>query len=212
MHAQQAHPPRPAQLTCVRVLAESNKKLIAEYLSSHGFFSYNALSLDDDPTKSWIGREVKKFLAESHVHLPFLLCVASAPIDVLEGDPAEKDGSGIAYAADDPYAPSPEDLAAEAALEPLMVQSAEYWDNFLEWVRDIQTTWTSDTDEYRETRAVSWFNHSRQCGRDIHALKPTMKSWVPHVACYVVTRQIVAMGDPGRRSADSCESFGAVEQ
>ena len=52
--------------------------------------------------------------------------------------------------------------------------------------------------------------HARQCSRDLLALKPTMRSWVPHVACSIVTRQIVDMGDPTRRSADSCESFGAV--
>ena len=37
-----------------------------------------------------------------------------------------------------------------------------------------------------------------------------MKTWVPHIACYVVTRQIVEMGNASKRSADSCESYGAM--
>ena len=95
--------------------------------------------------------------------------------------------------------------------EPLMVRHAEIWDNFLDWVRDIQSPWDpADTDAYRQQRAVSWFNHSRRCARDLYSLKPTMKTWVPHIACNVVTRQIISMGDPSRRSADSCESFGAM--
>lgn len=92
-----------------------------------------------------------------------------------------------------------------------MLKHAEYWDHFLDWVHEIQSGWDeSDTDAYRKQRATSWFNHARQCSRDLRALKPTMMSWVPHIACYVVTRQIVLLGDPSRRSADACESYGAV--
>jgi hypothetical protein len=92
-----------------------------------------------------------------------------------------------------------------------MMEHARYWDNFLEWNRDIQRPWDpQDTDSYRQKRAVSWFLHARQCSRDLYALKPTMKSWVPHIACNVVTRQIPLLGDPTRRSADACESFGAM--
>ena len=40
-------------------------------------------------------------------------------------------------------------------------------------------------------------------------LKPTLESWVPHVLCFVVPRQVVPLGDPSRRSCDACESFGA---
>ena len=192
-------------------LPDSKKQIIADYLVAAGYFSYNAVSLEDDPVKCWIGREVKRFLQEAHIHLPFLLRVASAPIDVLDGDePAEEEGAGIEYDDEDPYAPTEEEIAAEEDEEPLMVRHAVMWDNFLGWVRDIQSEWTSDTDEYRKQRAVRWFNHSRQCSRDLRALKPTGKTWVPHIACYIVTRQIVSMGDPSRRSADSCESFGAM--
>ena len=30
----------------------------------------------------WIGREVKRFLAEAHIHVPFLLRVVAAPPDM----------------------------------------------------------------------------------------------------------------------------------
>ena len=91
-----------------------------------------------------------------------------------------------------------------------MIEHAQAWDNFLEWVRLIQTPWASDSDEYRKSRAVSWFNCARRCSRDLYTLKPTMLTWVPHIASYIVPRQIVLMGNPSSRSADSCESFGAV--
>ena len=50
----------------------------------------------------------------------------------------------------------------------------------------------------------------RSPGTHLYTLKPTVKIWVPHIACNIVTRQIVFMGDPPRRSADLCESFGAM--
>ena len=45
--------------------------------------------------------------------------------------------------------------------------------------------------------------------QDWKALKPTVKSWVPHISVFVAPRQILALGCPMNRSADSCESFGA---
>ena len=33
---------------------------------------------------------------------------------------------------------------------------------------------------------------------------------MPHIACNIVPRQIVELGDPTRRAADACESYGAV--
>ena len=37
-----------------------------------------------------------------------------------------------------------------------------------------------------------------------------MNSWVPHIACFIVPRQIIQLGDPSRRAADACESYGSV--
>ena len=68
----------------------------------------------------------------------------------------------------------------------------------------------ADTDDYRKGRAVSWFNKMNVVARDILSLKPTMESWVFHIACFIVPRQMVLLGDPTRRSCDACESFGAM--
>ena len=37
-----------------------------------------------------------------------------------------------------------------------------------------------------------------------------MASWVFHIGAFIVPRQMVELGDPARRSADACESFGAM--
>ena len=49
-----------------------------------------------------------------------------------------------------------------------------------------------------------------RCCRDLKELKPTLKSWVPHIGLFIVPRQMVELGDPARRSCDACESFGAM--
>ena len=67
-----------------------------------------------------------------------------------------------------------------------------------------------DTDAYREKRAVSAFNHAAQVANDMLQLNPTMLTWVYHVMCFIVPRQILELGDPSRRSCDACESFGAM--
>ena len=88
-----------------------------------------------------------------------------------------------------------------------MMEDADRWDRFLAWVRDIHASWEpADTDAYRKQRALQWLNHAMGCSRDLLELKPTLMSWVPHVACFIVPRQIVLLGDPSRRSADACES------
>ena len=57
--------------------------------------------------------------------------------------------------------------------------------------------------------ALQWCNGARPVARDLIDLKPTMASWVPHIACNIVPRQIAMLGDPSRHSADACESFGS---
>ena len=41
-------------------------------------------------------------------------------------------------------------------------------------------------------------------------MNPTMQTWVFHILCFIVPRQILELGDPARRSCDACESFGAM--
>ena len=53
------------------------------YLRVSGFYSYDAAAADEEnPVMRWIGREVKRFLAEADIHLPFLLRVAAAPAEM----------------------------------------------------------------------------------------------------------------------------------
>lgn len=192
-------------------LPTSKKKIVSQYLKAAGFYSYDAADDADDPVKRWIGREVKRFLHEADMHLPFLLRLSSGETDATADTQAtrnddceeEMDISG------DEFEPTDDDVAREEREEPLLNTNAEKWDRFLEWVRDTEARWESDTDIYRRERAVQWFNSAQRCSRDLYELKPTLQSWVPHIACNIVTRQIVQLGEPGRRSADACESFGA---
>ena len=102
-------------------------------------------------------------------------------------------------------------MEEESELEPTMMEHARYWDNFCALVRDSQEPWDpSDSDEYREKRAVSAFNHGAQVANDMLKLNPTMQSWVYHILCFIVPRQILELGDPSRRSCEACESFGAM--
>ena len=62
---------------------------------------------------------------------------------------------------DDDYAPSPEEIASEEEEEPLMMQDADAWDDFLHYVQLLQTEWASpegDTDNYRRKRGLEFFN------------------------------------------------------
>ena len=67
-----------------RFLSDGKKKIVRRYIRAKGFYSYDAADETDDPVKRWIGREVKRFLAEAHEHVPFLLCMANAPPDLVD--------------------------------------------------------------------------------------------------------------------------------
>ena len=191
-------------------LPDSQKKLVANYLREAGFYSYDAADESDDPVKRWIGREVKRFLHEADQHLPFLLRLAGGQIDLSEESSATLNSAGEEMMnVSGAFAPSDDEVAEEEEQPSLLVETATYWDHFLDWVRDIETTWTDDSDDYRKQRALQYCNGARSVSRDLLKLKPTMQSWVPHIACNIVPRQIVELGDPSRRSADACESYGA---
>eukprot|EP00966_Prymnesium_polylepis_P326173 7382094-Prymnesium_polylepis.1 len=195
-------------------LQPSIKKVIADYLKGAGFYSYDAASIDEDPTVHWIGREVKRFLSEADKHVPFLLQAASAPADITADMDMHTDARGEQeMEVDDEYVPTEEELEQEEREEPLMMLNAARWDRFLSLVRSIHQPWPQgeeDTTAYREKRATEAFNLSAKVANDLLELKPTLMSWVPHIAVFVVPRQMVQLGDPARRSADACESFGAM--
>eukprot|EP00966_Prymnesium_polylepis_P093014 2153033-Prymnesium_polylepis.1 len=136
-------------------LPDSKKHVVREYLKAAGYDSDEAASDEDDPVKRWIGREVKRFLHEADVHLPFLLGLASARIDT---DPETEGhfnaaGEEMMDISDDEDAPTEEEVAAEQSREPLVLTNAKRWDDFLDWVRDDELPWTDDSDEYRKARA-----------------------------------------------------------
>ena len=215
-------PCSPLPLPCAPVLppasyvalAESKKMIVRDYFKAANFYSYDAADEAEDPVKRWIGREVKRFLEEAHIHLPFLLQLAAAPADVCEEMAACENEEGeqtMEY--DEEYGPDEEELAREEAEEPLMCANAQAWDDFLNLVRAIQAPWAEgddDTDEYRKLRALETFNVTALVCNDLKRLSPTMRTWVPHIALFIVPRQMVELGDPARRAADACESFGAM--
>eukprot|EP00965_Chrysotila_dentata_P180459 5956783-Pleurochrysis_carterae.AAC.1 len=98
-------------------LPGTKKKLVQDYLRNAGLYSYDAASaLKEDPVKRWIGREVKRFLQEAHLHLPFLLRVAAAPPDMcpdMASYADEQNELAMDMDEDDEYAPSAEELSAE---------------------------------------------------------------------------------------------------
>ena len=95
--------------------ADAVKPKVEHYLHSKGF----PVKVDDskdgkgDPPaiSSWIGRDVKKFLNEAHLHLPALLWFANVPDDDLfEMENAEEDEEALrAYFAEmgEEYVPCP---------------------------------------------------------------------------------------------------------
>ena len=190
-------------------LPESKRAVVSRYLQNAGFYSYDAADDSDDPVKRWIGREVKRFLHESDQHMPFLLSLSSRQIDVSEEISAVTNAAGEEDmdVSGDEFEPIADEIAVRV---PLIGLNADRWDRFLSWVRGVELPWADDdTDEYRRSRALTYCNGARAFALDLYDLKPTMNSWVPHIACNIVPRQIVELGDPSRRSADACESYGA---
>lgn len=72
--------------TIHEALPNSKKLLVRDYLKKAGYYSYDAAGEAEDPVQRWIGREVKRFLHEADLHLPFLIQLASLDIDA----PADK--------------------------------------------------------------------------------------------------------------------------
>ena len=162
-------------------LPDSKKELVAAYCKAQHFYSYDAkLDNKEDPTAKWIGREVKRFLAEADVHLPFLLRIAAAPADCIPDIADCANTAGEQQMEYDPeYAPTAAEIEQEEQEEPLMMQNSARWDNFLELVRAAQKPWPqgeADTDEYRRARRLEAFNLGTRCCRDLVALKVTMKT------------------------------------
>ena len=164
--------------------------------------------------KRWIGREVKRFLDEAHIHLPVLLRAAAAPADLVGGlaDLMNDDGEMVLDAEpdDSPQALTPDEVEAEQREQPHMYKNAERWDRFLAYTRISSEKWPDDSDATRRSKAVEYFNAGAAVARDLYELNPTLASWVPHIMVFIVPRQVVALGNPAKRSCDACESIGST--
>ena len=117
-------------------LPDSQKKIVSRYLKAAGYYSYDAADESDDPVKRWIGREVKRFLHEADVHLPFLLRLSSGMIDMCDESITclNPDGEEEMDLSDDEFAGDEEEVAATAAQPMLLQANASRWDRFLDWV------------------------------------------------------------------------------
>ena len=105
---------------------------------------------------------------------------------------------------DEEYAPTEEEIEEEESLEPLMMQNAQAWDNFLIMVSDFARPWpqgSPDTDEYSKGRALTYFNNMALVCNDLLRLKPTLRSWVPHIALFICR-------GAGRKTLCSCAACG----
>eukprot|EP00965_Chrysotila_dentata_P006173 201596-Pleurochrysis_carterae.AAC.1 len=210
------------------LLLDKKKKLVKAYLRENGFFSYDAAADDENPVRRLIGREVKRFLREADIHLPFLLRIAAVPDEVL-GDLVQNtrtSAAEIEFDEDEELAVTADELAQESSELPQMMEHAGMWDNFLACAEAAERPWASpdfDDDDYRKTRAVEFFNfgeHAPTVARayartgvlssDIYKLNTELAEWVLHVLCFIVPRQVLNLGDPSRRRCDACESFGAM--
>ena len=64
--------------------------MVRDFCKNAGFYSYDTASVDEDPCKHWIGREVKRFIEKAEDMVPFLLQIAALPAESHAGD-----GDGI---------------------------------------------------------------------------------------------------------------------
>ena len=115
----------------------------------------------------WISREVRRFCAEGHIHLPFLLRVAAAPAEIFgENADITNDDGEIELEMTDELHVTQAQTDAEAADEPEMMKHAGYWDDFLALMAESVRAWAcaeEDTDEYRQGRTVKAFNLGAVC-------------------------------------------------
>ena len=93
-----------------------------------------------------------------------------------------------------------------------ILEAAKAWDAYSKLVYEMRPFDVDKADslEYREERAVSYFNASVAVKRWLKRFGVAADSWVSHVSMCVTPRQIMADGDQMRRAADAAEAFGAM--
>ena len=118
--------------------------------------------------------------------------------DVDDADEAD----GAAADADD--AEAQEDLDAK---EKRKITYAGYMDDFNRMVFALRP-FERDDAQYREERATELFNAGAKCDNNMKTVRTNFDSAVPHVMTHIITRQMVADGDPNRRSCEQSEAIG----
>eukprot|EP00327_Prymnesium_parvum_P007531 CAMPEP_0182796480 /NCGR_PEP_ID=MMETSP0006_2-20121128/295_1 /TAXON_ID=97485 /ORGANISM="Prymnesium parvum, Strain Texoma1" /LENGTH=263 /DNA_ID=CAMNT_0024921445 /DNA_START=1243 /DNA_END=2035 /DNA_ORIENTATION=+ len=115
----------------------------------------------------------------------------------LQDEDAEDEADGVDAVVDDDEHEMPRLLA-----------DARSWDRFRALCYAMRP-FAQDDIGYRKERAVETFNAAALVMAEYKRLHPQAVSACPHVALCVVPRQMVEHGDPGRRSTDHSESYGA---
>lgn len=170
--------------------------------------------------QSLTGRDAKVVISQALLHIPMLLEFAHADesdIDVALGSQAaaptgnddedftlqegEHDEESDGNDEGDSSSADPNEM-------PRVLADAQSWDRFRALCYAMRTFTQDDTD-YRKQRAVEAFNAAGHVMAEYKRLNPQAVSACPHVALCVVPRQMVEHGDPGRRSTDHSESYGA---
>ena len=93
-----------------------------------------------------------------------------------------------------------------------ILEAAKAWDAYSKLVYEMRPFDVDKADslEYREERAVAYFNASVAVKRWLKRFGVATDSWMGHVSMCVTPRQIMADGAQKRRAADAAEAFGAM--
>ena len=163
--------------------------VVEDFLRKAGF-PIKIRSEDPNLANGFIGRDSKKFMAEMEHLLPHLLHVANCPASAgaaataatHEAQPPADDDEDEDI--DDEYRPTDDEVAAETNLYPEMMLHAHDWDCFrqlaLRAMRPFDPA-RGDSQEYREERALEYFNAATKVARAMNRHDPESTSAIGNV-------------------------------
>lgn len=165
--------------------------------------------------QSLTGRDAKTIISQSLVHIPVLLEYAHADQkdihDAVHAAAAAQGENNVDNEDDFTWDGEGEDRDGSSDDDdcmPRILRDARSWDRFRALCHAMRP-FEQDDAQYREQRAVETFNAAGLVMAEYKRLNPQSVSACPHVALCVVPRQMVELGDPGRRGTDHSESYGA---
>ena len=225
-----AHSPDPLHLTNINLFkqvlsatifthcSDEQTTTIEIYLKAVGFPVKLKREDGVDPTDGWIGRDCAKMIDEAHLHFPHLLHLAHCPDEFAGAALAAVHNAACSVNDDEDevadededldFIPTEEEVAQEEAEEPAMMLAAKTIDAFMDVMYE-QRPFERDDLEYRKARTVPYFKAQVELKRLLNKTDVAAKSTISHVAITEVVRQMVSKGDPGRRSCNVNEAFGA---